>query len=78
MPLHPIKYQNPHSLLIIDHAGKLRQLFVPIRVKCHVASGSLNENSDLIVEQVAQHKLHRIQYLILGKWYPYNAFIIIL
>lgn len=71
-----INYVGNSSLLIINQHGKIKQLFVPIRVKCVITIGNIYENSMLYVEQVEAHQQHRIIYRVFDKWYPYYFFTI--
>ena len=62
MPPIQINYANSNSLLVINHHGIMKQLFVPIKVRCVLPIGILRENSVLYVEQVEAHPQYRIIY----------------
>lgn len=69
-----INYANSNSIFIINQYGKVKQLFVPIRVKCILSQELIRENSLVYVEQVEAHHIYRIVYRIFDTWYPYNCF----
>jgi hypothetical protein len=76
--MHPdqIKFYNPFSLLVVNRKGKLRQLFVPILVKCSHPCGTIQKDSMVYVEQVTANTQYRILYRVFDKWYPYYFFVI--
>ena len=69
-----IKFYNPYSLLIVNRKGKLRQLFVPILVKCSYSYDILKKDSLVYVEQVVANEQYRILYRVFDQWYPYYFF----
>ena len=73
-----INFVNANSLLIISSDGKLKQLFVPFKVKVISPTTILLIGSWVVVEEVKPHSLHKLLYRVTGHWWPYNIFLIII
>jgi hypothetical protein len=69
-----IKYLSNNSLMVVNTVGKMRQLFVPIKVQVIYDTTSLKKNSWVIVEEVLPHKTHKLIYRIGNKWWSYELF----
>ena len=73
-----INFINANSLLIISSDGKLKQLFVPFKVKVISPTNILLIGSWVLVEEVKTHSLHKLLYKVTDHWWPYNIFLIII
>lgn len=72
-----IKQKSGNYILVINHTGKLCQLFIPFRAKCIMSVGYLKSLTFVSVEQVVPHSDYLIIYRVVDKWYPYYCFIIV-
>ena len=70
------RYTSPDNLLVAKKAG-LYRLRVPIKVKCIIPVATLKEGMLLEVTAVRVTVSNGLVYLIHGKYYPYNCFVII-
>ena len=71
-----IKYLNPHTLVVINQHGSIRELYTPFRVICTQRIGEIHTQSSVFVEVVIPHEHHLILYKIFEKWYPYKYFLL--
>ena len=69
-----IKYYDPYSVIVINHNGQMRQLFVPFKVKVIEHTSVLVKDAWLVVEEIISHETHRLLYRIGNQWWPYYAF----
>ena len=69
-----INYVDHNSILIINPAGKMRQLFVPFRVQVLHDTTNLKKNSWVIVEEVQASGKYQLLYRVTVDWWPYNLF----
>lgn len=69
-----INYVDNRSILIINHSGKIRQVFCPFRVKVLNNTTILKQDSWVIVEEVKQHQEHLLLYKVGEYWWTYNLF----
>jgi hypothetical protein len=73
-PPQHVYYQDPRSLLVLTSNGKLKQLYVPIRVQNVSPLGNIPANTRMFVDEIQSHKKYRIIYRIMDTWYPYWHF----
>lgn len=71
-----LRYPNYGCLYLVNQKGTLRILYTPFRVLCIKDSGVLKKDTWVYVEAVMFHAVFGIAYLVNGKEYPYNHFII--
>ena len=69
-----INYVNNKSILAINPAGKMRQVFVPFRVQVLCNTKILKENHWVLVEEVQAHDQYKMLYRVASNWWPYNLF----
>ena len=71
-----IHFLDPGKLLVIQVSGKIKELYVPIRMTTMV---SLNKNippfTIVHIEEIQLHREHRLLFRIFGGWYPYWAYL---
>ena len=60
-PLH-INYVDHRSILVINSKGKIRQLYVPFKVKVLLSTEYLKEGSNTYVEEVQTHVVYLLIY----------------
>lgn len=67
--------QDPGSLLVVSDAGKMRQLFVPFRVRCVHPLEGMPEGSLVYVCGVYHNRKHRLLFWINNhQLLPYQYF----
>ena len=69
-----ISYIDHNSIMVINPTGKIKQLFVPFKVKCIYPVGRISTGSTVFVEQVDSHDKYKILYRIFQEWYPFSCF----
>ena len=69
-----INYVDHNSILIINPAGKMRQLFIPFRVQVLHDTTILKKNSWVIVEEVQPSAQYKMLYRVTVDWWPYDLF----
>jgi len=69
------KYTSPENILVAKKTG-LYRLRVPIKVKCVIPLANMKAGVLLEVMAVRLTVNNRLVYLINGKYYPYNYFMI--
>ena len=69
-----INYVDHNSILIINPAGKMRQLYVPFRVQVLHDTTILKKNSWVIVEEVQSSVQYKMLYRVTVDWWPFNLF----
>ena len=69
-----INYVNKNTLFVINHKGKIRQLFTPFNVQVLQATEHFKENSWVVVEEIRQHPQHILLYRVINHWWPYFIF----
>lgn len=74
-PPKPISF-DPYSLIVINQDGKLRQLFVPIKVQVILEDKFLPKNNWVFIYEIQPHFQHRLLFRIGDLWYPYHYFTI--
>jgi len=74
MNLPQINYVDRNSILIINPAGKMRQLYVPFRVQLLHDTTILKKNSWVVVEEVQASTQYQLLYRVTVDWWPYNLF----
>ncbi len=62
------------SIMVINAAGKMRQLFVPFRVQVILDTTSLKKGTWVIVEEVQPHLQHKLVYRIGSNFWQYDLF----
>ena len=72
-PLH-INYVYHRSILVINSRGKIRQLYVPFKVKVLLPTEYLKEGSNTYVEEVQTHAVYLLIYRVGNSWLPYYLF----
>ncbi len=73
-PQPHLNFVDYNSLLIINPAGKMRQLFVPFKVQLLQDTGKLKKDTWMTVEEIDSHKDYKILYRIASSWFPYYLF----
>ena len=69
-----INYLDSNSILVINPAGKMRQVFVPFRVYVLHETSILKKNHWVLVEEVQAHDQYKMLYRVASNWWPYNIF----
>lgn len=69
-----INYVNHNSIMIINPAGKMRQLFVPFKVQLLHDTSVLKKNTWVMVEEVQPHHQYKMLYRVTTHWWPYDLF----
>ena len=69
-----IKYYDPHSVIVINPIGRMRQVFTPFKAQVIETNSEFEVNSWLYIEEVLPHEKHRIIYRIGNQWWPYYTF----
>jgi len=69
-----VRYQDPKSILVINHQGQIRQLFVPFRVVCIETVQNIPKGSLVYVESVFLHRKYILLYWINQRLIPYSFF----
>jgi hypothetical protein len=69
-----INYLNSNTLMVINTAGKIRELYTPFKVQVLTPIKPLQNNSMVFVEEVQLNAKHRLIYRIADNWYPYYIF----
>jgi hypothetical protein len=59
-----ISYATSNSILVINPNGKIRQLFVPIRVQVLSTTSILVKNSWVFVEEIQENDVYKLIYRI--------------
>ena len=65
---------DPYSLIVINEDGKLKQLFVPIKVQVVLEDKILSKDRWVLIYEVQPHIQHRLLFRIGYLWYPYHYF----
>jgi hypothetical protein len=69
-----INYEDPSSLMLVVTKGKIKRLYTPFRVQVREDIGRYRTETWVYVEGIADHRKHRILFLISSFWYPYKFF----
>jgi len=69
-----IDYVDSNSILVINPAGRIRQLYVPFRVQVLQNTSTLRKNTWVFVEEVRPHPAHKMLYRITKAWWQYDLF----
>jgi hypothetical protein len=69
-----ISFVDFKSIIVINPAGKMRQLFVPFRVQVILDTNSLKKGTWVIVEEVQPHIMHILIYRIGSNWWQFDLF----
>jgi len=70
-----IQYLDPGKLLVIESTGKIKQLYVPIRMCTSKALNTqIPQLTFVYIEEIQTHHQYRLVYKVFGRWYPYWAF----
>jgi hypothetical protein len=69
-----INYLNSNTLMVINTAGKMRQLFTPFKVQVLQDTFTLKKNSWVIVEEISPHDTLKLIYRIGTHWWKYDVF----
>ena len=69
-----LNFIDYNSILVVNPSGKLRQLFVPFRVHVLHSTKLLKRGNWLVVEEVQEHKEHKLIYRIGKHWWQYDLF----
>lgn len=69
-----INYVNNKSILVINPAGKIRQVFVPFRVYVLQDTSVLKKHHWVLVEEVQSHDHYKMLYRVASNWWPYYLF----
>ena len=67
-------FVNKNTLFLINHKGKIRQLFTPFNVQALQNTEHFKENSWVVVEEIIQHPQHILLYRVINHWWPYFIF----
>ena len=67
-------FVNKNTLFVINHKGKIRQLFTPFNVQALQNTEHFKENSWVVVEEIRQHPQHILLYRVINHWWPYFIF----
>ena len=67
-------FVNKNTLFVINHKGKIRQLFTPFNVQALQTTEHFKENSWVVVEEIIQHPQHILLYRVINHWWPYFIF----
>jgi hypothetical protein len=70
------KFCDSGSILLVNGFGALRKLFCPFLVKTIVDVGYFKPGTQVWVEQVASTERKQLAYIIMGRCYLHNCFII--
>ena len=71
-----ISYIDHNSILVINHIGKMRQLYVPFRVQVIQDTTILKRNTWAVVEEIMPHDQKKLLYRVTANWWPYSIFVI--
>jgi hypothetical protein len=75
MSNNDIIYLDPKKLLVVESVGKIKQLYVPIRMTTNVQLNPKIPSLTIVyIEEIQKHRQYRIVYRVFGRWYPYWAF----
>jgi hypothetical protein len=69
-----INYVGQNCLMVVNSSGKMRQLFTPFLVEVIAPTSQLHVSSWVMVEEVQEHREHRIVYRVGRHWWPYSVF----
>lgn len=69
-----INYLDHDSIMVINSAGRMRQLFVPFKARVVEPTDTLILNSWVNIEEVYPHREHRLLYRVGNNWWPYYIF----
>ena len=69
-----INFIDYKSIMVINAAGKMRQLFVPFRVQVILDTTSLKKGTWVIVEEVQPHYEHKLIYRVGNNWWQFDLF----
>lgn len=67
-----------YNLMVINPKGCLREIYCPFKVQCIKAINSIPENSWVFVEMISNFQGAELLYLINGRWYSFESFVIII
>jgi hypothetical protein len=65
-------------LIVVNHAGRLRELFCPIKAQCIQSVPGINHGTWIWIEKLGVGKNIPILYQIHGRWYSYECFAIVI
>ncbi len=65
---------DPYSLLVINASGKLKQLFVPIKMQVLSDNTWLKKDNWVMVDEIQPHLQHLLIFRIDSQWFPYHIF----
>ena len=72
-----IKYVDPGKLLVIEGTGKLKQLYVPIKVlTIQPLNHRIPPQTFVHVDEIQIHSQYKLVFKVFDSWYPYWAFTI--
>jgi hypothetical protein len=69
-----INYIDYKSLLVINPAGQMRQLFVPFKVQVMQPAEYFKVGTWVEVEEIMPHDQYKLLYRIGTNWWPYYIF----
>ena len=69
---------SDNSLLVVNSQGYIRELFCPFRVQCVVTVLTIPSGTWVYVEKVAVSTNVPLMYQILGNWYAFESFVIVI
>jgi hypothetical protein len=69
-----INFISNNSIIVINHTGKIRQLFTPFKVQVLQDTNHFKEKSWVVVEEIIQHPQHILLYRVINSWWPYFIF----
>lgn len=67
-------YCDPHSILVVNNLGRLRQLYVPFKVCCTRDVGRFTVGSYVFVEEVVSGDRDELIYMIGDAAYHHRHF----
>ena len=69
-----ITYIDHNSILVINHRGKNRQIFVPFRVQVMQETNILKIHTWVYIEEVMPQDQNKMLYRVTSNWWAYNIF----
>lgn len=65
------QYVVSKTLMVITPAGKILQLFAPIKAVCNTTLPGMPVGTTVFIEAIVLHKEHKMCYRIISVWYVY-------
>jgi hypothetical protein len=71
MKKQQVEFLHPNVLLVITPKGIILELYTPISAEVIRKVGNLPKGTKVYIDAIVTSEVHKILYLISGKWYPY-------